>query len=156
MKLIKNDYVIEGTPKEINEFLESEHEEKSSKVNDNCVSNKKFILTRDAYLFYKDPFNNPHNGRCNRYEHLPNRCFLALKDTILEHIDTEYHDSSGKRLNTPMPIFKDKDGVEVKIPFSDRADGVIKKIGTESLSDLMEKPLKDLIEMAKSVCEKGE
>lgn len=153
MKLIKNDYIIEGTPKEINEFLERGQKETSSKVNNNSVSNDKFILTRDAYLFYKDPYNNQHNGRCNRYEHFPNRCFLAPKGTVLEHIDYKFYDLFGKRLKTPEPVYKDKDGVEVIIPISDRADGVIKKIEIESLSDLMEKPLKELIEKAKSVFE---
>lgn len=156
MKLIKNEYIIEGAPKEINEFLESEHEEKGSKVNNNCVSNDKFILTRDTTLCYENPFNKTHNGISMSRKNFPKRWFWAPKGTILEHVDFRYHDSSGKRLKVISPIFKDKDGVKVTVPYIDRLDGAIKNIETESLSDLMEKPLKDLIEMAKSAYEKGE
>lgn len=156
MKLIKNDYIIEGTPKEINEFLESELKEESSKVNNNSVSKDKFILARDAYLFYVNPYDNPHNGRWNRDKHLPNRCFLAPKGTILEHVGYRYYDMFGKKLSAPLRVYKDISGIEVTVSLSDKMDGAIKKIETESMSDLMEIPLKELIEMAKSVFEKGE
>lgn len=156
MRLIKNDYVIEGTPKEINEFLESEHKEITSEVNNNCVSNDKFILTRDTSLCYENPYNNPHNSFGMSRKNFPKRWFWASKGTILEHVGFRNHDLFGKRLKTPTPIYKDKDGVEVTIPYADRLDGAIKKIEAESLSDLMEIPLKELIEMAKSVFEKGE
>lgn len=148
MKLIKNDYVIEGTPKEINEFLESEHEEKSSKVNNNCISNDKFILTRDATLCYVNPFNNPHNDICMSHRNFPKRLFQAPKGTILEHVGFRYYDLLGKRLKSPSPIFKDKDGVEVSIPISDMENGIIKKVETGSLSDLMEKPLSEWLKMS--------
>ncbi|WP_204256732.1 hypothetical protein [Mammaliicoccus sciuri] len=148
MKLIKNDYVIEGTPKEINEFLERGQKETSSKVNNNCVSNDKFILTRDATLCYLNPFNNPHNDICMSRRNFPKRLFEAPKGTILEHVGFRYNDLLGKRLKSPSPIFKDKDGVEVSIPISDLENGVIKKVGTESLSELMEKPLSEWLKMS--------
>ena len=54
-------------------------------------------------------------------------------------------------LKQSVILSKKSNGVEVKVSLSD-----IKKYKPERMEDLMEKPLKDLIEMAKSVCEKGE
>ena len=158
MKLIKNDYIIEGTPKEIDEFLENENKGNSSKVNNNnnnYIYNEKFILTRDTTLCYENLFNNPHNGICSYREHLPKRWFWAPKGTILEHIDFRYYDLFGKRLKVPSPIFKDKDGVEVTIPYIDRFDGAIKKINEGSLSDLMGKVKEEIKEPTKGDGNKG-
>lgn len=136
MKLIKNDYVIEGTPKEINEFLESERKGKLSKevVNSNV---RKYIVTQDTVLFY---VNKPS---------MFDRGYNAPEGTILEYVRNAYiTNTAGTNLRA---IFKDKNDVEVTVPLRD-----IREYKPESMKDLMGKPLEELIEMAKSEYEKGE
>lgn len=134
MKLIKSDYVIEGTPKEINEFLES-----------NCNGtqysgyNGDYILTEDITLFYR------------KKEHIEDRlfhsCYKASKGTKLTYLRNDVVGNLGKI----QPVFKNMEGAEVVVAISDRKS--LEKYKPENMEDLMEKPLKDLIEMAKSVCE---
>ncbi|WP_323705931.1 hypothetical protein P3U41_05890 [Mammaliicoccus sciuri] len=135
MKLIKNDYVIEGTPKEINEFLESNCNETQ-----NNGYKGDYILTEDIILFYRKQeyiegnFINPH--------------YIAPKGTKLTYLRDYVVGSLGKI----QPVFKNMEGAEVVVTISDRKS--LEKYKPESVEDLMEKPLKDLIEMAKSVYEK--
>lgn len=134
MKLIKNDYVIEGTPKEINEFLRTQ--DTGEKPTESYEG--KYIITEDTIVT-----NIKATGMFG------SRWYKAPKGTILEYSRNVYvTNTAGTHLR---PVFKDKNGVEIKVSLCD-----IKKYQPENMEDLMEKPLKDLIEMAKSVCEKGE
>ncbi|WP_323709428.1 hypothetical protein [Mammaliicoccus sciuri] len=131
MKLIKNDYVIEGTPKEINEFLRTQ--DTGEKPTESYEG--KYIVTEDTIVSHVKATGMFGMG-----------WYKAPKGTILEYSRKAYiTNTAGTYLR---PVFKDKNGVEIKVSLSD-----IKKYKSESMEDIMEKPLKELIEMAKSVCE---
>lgn len=134
MKLIKNDYVIEGAPKEINEFLRTQDIGKKSIDN----YEGKYIVTEDTIVSHVKATGMFGSG-----------WYKAPKGTILEYARNAYiTNTAGTYLR---PVFKDKNGVEIKVSLSD-----IKKYKPECMEDLMKKPLKDLIEMAKCEYEKGE
>lgn len=133
MKLIKNDYIIEGTPKEISEFLERGQKETSTESYEG-----KYIVTEDTIVSHVKATGMFGIG-----------WYKAPKGTILEYARNACITNRAGTYH--RPVFKDKNGIEVKVSLSD-----IKKYKPECMEDLMEKPLKELIEMAKSVSEKGE
>lgn len=123
MRLFKDNYIIEGTPLEIQEFLNADKKPKDTYKGD-------YVLTEDTLVFYT---NIDSTGSSitfyNGFTELPKRGYIATKGTVLKYVRHGYKDNveHDPRVKTLLPIFENERGTEVIVPISYINEGKLKK-----------------------------
>lgn len=124
MRLFKDNYVIDGTPLEIQEFLSVGRDKKSKDT-----YKGDYVLTEDTLVFYASIGSTGSNITFyNGFTELPKRGYTASEGTILRYVRHGYQDNveHDPRVKTLLPIFENKQGTEVIVPLSYINEGKLK------------------------------